>query len=174
AAAVRPLVKRWARQGFAMRLALILLCLVALGSFGFLLFLGSVSATHEIQQLAQRVSVQDEWRLPEWLKGSSFEQTLAARLPSPGDLFKEFTGDQGQLVLPALLGFTQGIADVVSGGLVVLFLSLYWSMNQIHFERLWLSLLPSGRRKQAGDIWRTVEPDIGAYIRSEVIQSLLA
>ena len=174
AAAVRPLVKRWARQGFAMRLALILLFLVALGSFGFLLFLGSVSATHEIQQLAQRVSVQDEWRLPEWLKGSSFEQTLAARLPSPGDLFKEFTGDQGQLVLPALLGFTQDIADVVSGGLVVLFLSLYWSMNQIHFERLWLSLLPSGRRKQAGDIWRTVEPDIGAYIRSEVLQSLLA
>ena len=174
AAAVRPLVKRWVRRGFVMRLALILLCLVALSSFGFLLFLGSVSATHEIQQLAQRVSVQDEWRLPEGLKGSSFEQALAARLPSPGDLFKEFTGDQGQLVLPAILGFTQGITAVVSGGLVVLFLSLYWSMHQIQFERLWLSLLPAGRRKQARDIWRTVEPDIGAYIRSEVVQSLLA
>jgi putative permease len=174
AAAVRPLVKRWVSRGFVMRLALILLCLVALSSFGFLLFLGSVSATREIQQLAQRVSVQDEWRLPEWLKGNSFEQALAARLPSPGDLFKEFTGDQGQLVLPALLGFTQGITAVVSGGLVVLFLSLYWSTHQIQFERLWLSLLPSGQRKQARDIWRTVEPDIGAYIRSEVVQSLLA
>ena len=58
AAAVRPLVKRWVSQGFALRLALILLFLVVLGSFGFLLFLGSVSATREIQQLAQRVSVQ--------------------------------------------------------------------------------------------------------------------
>ena len=64
AAAVRPLVKRWARRGFVVRLALILLYLVALGSFGFLLFLSSVSAIHEIQQLAQTVSVQDEWRLP--------------------------------------------------------------------------------------------------------------
>jgi predicted PurR-regulated permease PerM len=53
-------------------------------------------------------------------------------------------------------------------------LSLYWSINQIHFERLWLSLLPSGQRKQARGIWRTIEPDLGAYIRSEVIQSLLA
>lgn len=174
AAAVRPLVQGWVRRGFIMRLALILLFLVVLGSFGFLLFLGSVSATGEIEQLAQRVAVQDEWRLPEGLKGSSLEQALAGRLPSPGDLFKEFTGDQGQLVLPAILGFTQGLTAVVSGGFVVLFLSLYWSIHQIQFERLWLSLLPAGRRKQARDIWRAVEPDLGAYIRSEVVQSLLA
>src|SRR5687767_8695857 len=122
AAAARPLVERWARQGFVVRLTLILLFLVALGSFGFLLFLGSVSAISELQQLAQAVSVQDEWRLPVWLKGSSIQQVIATRLPSPGDLFKEFTGDQGQLVLPAILGFTQGIAGVVSGGLVILFL----------------------------------------------------
>jgi predicted PurR-regulated permease PerM len=62
----------------------------------------------------------------------------------------------------------------VSGGLIILLLSLYWSINQIHFERLWLSLLPAGQRKQARGIWRTIEPDLGAYIRSEVIQSLLA
>jgi predicted PurR-regulated permease PerM len=63
---------------------------------------------------------------------------------------------------------------MVGGVFVVLLLSLYWSMNQIQFERLWLSLLPPGQRQQARNIWRTVEPDIGAYIRSEVIQSLLA
>jgi predicted PurR-regulated permease PerM len=77
-------------------------------------------------------------------------------------------------VLPAILGFTQGIGVVVTGVFVILFLSIYWSINQIHFERLWLSLLPSGQRKQARGIWRTIEPDLGAYIRSEVIQSLLA
>jgi hypothetical protein len=53
-------------------------------------------------------------------------------------------------------------------------LSIYWSSNQIHFERLWLSLLPSGQRKKARGIWRVVEPDIGAYIRGQIIQSLLA
>jgi len=118
--------------------------------------------------------VMDEWRLPIWLEGSSFQQALFARLPPPSKLFEAVTGDQGQLVLPAILGFTQGIGGGVSGVLVILFLSIYWSINQIHFERLWLSLLPSGQRKQARGIWRTVEPDIGAYIRGEVIQSLLA
>ena len=109
-----------------------------------------------------------------WLEGTSFQQTLVAQLPAPSQLFEAVTGSEGQLVLPALLGFTQGMVDVVSGGLVVLFLSLYWIANQIHFERLWLSLLPSEQRKQARDIWRTIEPDLGAYIRSQVLHSLLA
>jgi len=174
AAALRPLVNRLVRRVFMVRIAWILLYLVALGSFGFLLFLTGKTAISEIQQLSHTVSVQDEWRLPIWLEGSSFQQALVARLPSPSKLFEAVTGDQGQRVLPAILGFTQGIAGVVSGALVILFLSLYWSINQIHFERLWLSLLPSELRKHARGIWRTIEPDLGAYIRSEVVQSLLA
>jgi putative permease len=174
AAALRPLVNHLVGRGFVVRLAWILLYLVALGGFGFLLFQSGKTAINEIQQLTRTVSVQDEWVLPIWLQGSSFQQTLVARLPPPSKLFEAVTGEQGQLVLPALLSFTQGIAGVVSGVLIILILSIYWSMNQIHFERLWLSLLPSGQRKQARGIWRAVEPDIGAYIRSQVIQSLLA
>ena len=77
-------------------------------------------------------------------------------------------------MLPALLGVTQGIGGALSDAFIILFLSIYWSINQGHFERLWLSLLPSGQRSQARDIWRTIELDLGAYIRSEVVQSLLA
>jgi predicted PurR-regulated permease PerM len=174
AAALRPLADRLVGRGFVARVAWILLYLVALGSFSFLLFLTAETAINEIQQLSQTVSVQDAWSLPTWLQGSSFQQFLVAWLPPPSKLFEAVTGDQGQLVLPVILGFTQGIGGVVSGVLVILLLSLYWSINQIHFERLWLSLLPSGQRKQARDIWRTVEPDIGTYVRGEVIQSLLA
>ncbi len=174
AAALRPLVARLTGRGFVGRVAWILLYLVVLGSFGILLFLTGKTAIKEIQQLAQIVSVQDAWRLPIWLEGSPFQQALVARLPPPSQIFEAVTGDQGQLVLPAILGFTQGIGGVVSGVLVILFLSIYWSIDQIHFERLWLSLLPSDQRKQARGIWRTVEPDAGAYIRGEVIQSLLA
>jgi putative permease len=174
AAALRPLINRLVGRGFVVRVAWILLCLVALVSFCFLLFLAVSTAIKEGQQLVHTLSVQDEWRLPIWLEGSSFQQALVARLPPPSKLFEAVTGDQGQLVLPAILGFTQGIGGVVSGVLVILFLSLYWSSNQIHFERLWLSLLPPGQRTQVRDTWRTIELDIGAYIRSQLAHSLLA
>jgi predicted PurR-regulated permease PerM len=173
AAALRPLVKRLVGKRFVVRVAWILIYLMALVSFVFLLYQTGETAINEIQQLGQTVSVQDGWRLPLWLEGSSFQQALVERLPPPSMLFEALTGDQGQLVLPAIIGFTQGIGGVVSGVFIILFLSIYWSTNQTHFERLWLSLLPSSQRKQARDIWQTVEPEIGAYIRGEVIQSLL-
>jgi predicted PurR-regulated permease PerM len=174
AAALRPLVNRLVGRRFMVRMAWILFYLVAFVSFGFLLFQAGKIAINEIQLLAQTVSVQDAWRLPSWLDGSLIQKSLVTLLPPPSQLFLAITGSKGQLVLPAVLGFTQSMGDIVSGILVILFLSIYWSINQIHFERLWLSLLPSGQRKQVRDIWRIVEPDLGAYIRSEVVQSLLA
>ncbi len=174
AAALRPLFNRLIGRSLVVRIAWILLYLIVLGSLGFLLFMTSEFTIKEIQQLGQTISVQDKWVLPVWLEGSSFQQIVLAQLPPPSKLFEAATGSQGQLVLPALLGFTQGIGSIVSAVIVILFLSLYWSINQGHFERLWLSLLPSGQRKQARGIWRRIEPDIGAYIRGELIQSILA
>jgi predicted PurR-regulated permease PerM len=174
AAAMRPLVSRLVQRGILLRVAWVLLYLVVLGSFGFLLFQTGKTAVQEIQQLTHALSARDAWTLPLWLQGSSFDQALVARLPPPSKLFDAITGDQGQLVLPAILGFTQGIGGLVSAVAIIVFLSLYWSINQIHFERLWLSLLPSEIRKHARGIWRTIEPDLGGYIRSELVQSLLA
>lgn len=174
AAATRPLIKRWSARNLALRVVLILLALIVLGGFGFLLFLSGSFALSEIQQLAQQVSVQDAWRQPLWLQGTSLQQALDTRLPPPSELFAAMLGDSGQVVLPAILGLTQGLASIVSGGLVIVFLSLYWNVDQAHFERLWLSLLPVGQRRQAREIWQTLESDLGAYIRSEAVQTLLA
>lgn len=174
AIAVRPVIKHWVKQGLAMRVGLILLYLAILSSLGLFLFMAGRSALNEIQQMTSAVSTQGEWTLPQWLVGTPFQQTLIARLPTPSQLFETVTGDQGQHVLPAILGFTQGLGSLVSGAAIVLFLSIYWSSNQIHFERLWLSLLPPGQRKQVRDIWQTIELDLSIYIRGQVAQSLLA
>lgn len=174
AAAIRPLVQRLVGRVFVIRAAWILLYILVLGSFTFLLFLTGRTIVSEIQFISQNASVRDAWLLPTWLQGTTIQNTIFARLPSPSKLFDAVTGEQGQLVLPAMLGFFQGIGGILSAVFVILFLSIYWSINQVHFERLWLSLLPSGQRRQARGVWRTIEPDIGAYIRSEMIQSLLA
>jgi predicted PurR-regulated permease PerM len=174
AAAMRPLATHLVGKRLPVRLAWIFLYLVILGGLGFLLFLSIENAINEIQLLLKTLSVRDKWVLPVWLHGSSFQQTLISRLPAPSKLVEAITGDQGQLVLPALLGFSQGFSSVVSGILIILFLSIYWSINQVLFERLWLSLLPTDLRKKARGAWRVIESDVGVYLRSEVIQSLVA
>lgn len=173
AATVRPIVRSETRRSFVTRLLLILLYVVSIGIFGLLIFLVGRLLIGDLQQLAQRIAVQSTWVLPPWLEGGLFQQTLDRWLPTPDKLFNAITS-QRQLMLSAVLGFTQGIGGIVSGFVVILLLSIYWSINQNHFERLWLSLLPSELRTHARDIWRTVEHDLGAYTRSEIIQSLLA
>ena len=174
AAAVRPFVSHWVRRGFWARIFWVILYVIGLGTFSLLFFLVGKFILVDIQQLTGILSERSTWPTPVWLQGGMLQQLLPAWSSFSENLLKAFTGDQGQLVLPVLLGFTQGVGSFMSDALVIFFLGAYWSVNQIHFERLWLSLLPSGQRKQARDIWRTIEPDLGAYIRSEVAQSLIA
>ena len=174
AAAARPLFKRPAGQSSLARLGLNMLYLVALGSLLFLLAAGIGAALRDIQELALQVSAQDAWRQPAWLQGSALQDLLDTRLPPPSQLFAAMIGEEGEFVLPAVLGLTQGIFSLLSAALVVLFLSLYWGLDQNHFERLWLSLLPPGQRSQMRDIWQTVEVDLGGYIRRQAGQALLA
>lgn len=175
AATVRPIsiISNGSKRTLVSRLLVILLYLVGLGIFGLLVFFLGRLLTGELQQLSQSISAQSTWMLPASLQGSFVQQVLDRWLPTPDKLFAAITS-QRELMLSVVLGFTQGIGGIVSGFLVILFLSVYWSINQFHFERLWLSLLPSEQRKPAREIWRTLEDNLGAYIRSEVIQSFLA
>jgi predicted PurR-regulated permease PerM len=174
AAMVRPLILDWKSHSWIMRFVLILLYLAGLGGFGYLLLFVGRYVINDVQQLIQTLSVQGVWKMPVWLEGSAFQKVLITWMPTPDKLFEALTGNEGQFVLPAMLNFTGSIGTLVSGILLILLLSVYWSINQIHFERLWLSLLPAEQRKHARGIWRAIEPDLGAYIRSELAQSLLA
>jgi predicted PurR-regulated permease PerM len=106
----------------------------------------------------------------QWPTGSPFQQAMAQQLPSTNDLYQIFTGSLPQTVL----GITLGSFDLLGQLLIVLVLSVYWSADQEHFKRLWLSLLPFERRARARLIWQTLESGLGAYLRSQVIQTVLA
>jgi predicted PurR-regulated permease PerM len=172
--ALRPLVKRLSGLSFFRRLSWVLLYILGLAGFIFLIFTSGRAAFTQIQILVRNLAVLDTWRVPYWLKQSLFNQVVVARLPPPSIFLEAVTGDEGQHVISVLFGLSRDIGSMVTGFLVILFMSIYWSINQIHFERLWLSLLPSAGRKQTRGIWRTIEPEMGAYIRSQVIISLIA
>lgn len=174
AATVRPLVVAWQSRGLILRLGLTLLYVIVMGILGWLILLAGKYVAGDIQQISQTLSVLDAWHLPAWMGGSSFQQSLTAWLPTPNKIFEVIAGEQNQFVLPVVLSFTEGIGGLLSGFLLVMILSIYWSTNQSHFERLWLSLLPSEERKLARNVWRTIELELGAYMRSEMAQSFLA
>ena len=170
AATVRPLVDRFAARGVPRGLALLLTYVICIGGVIALVMILSGPLLTDLQQLAKNVAGSYEQMRTQWPTGSAFQQTLAHQLPSTTDLYQIFTG----LLPQAVLGVTLGTFDLLGQLMIVLVLSVYWSADQEHFKRLWLSLLPFERRARARLIWQTLESGLGAYLRSQVIQSVLA
>lgn len=155
------------------RLQLLLRYFSAIALSIMLIYLSGRFLANDFEQLVEALTEQSTWLLPAWLQGSSIEQFISGWLPTPSQLLAAFVM-QRDLVLSAFLGLTQGLGGALSGFLIIIFLSVYWSFHQSHFQRLWLSLLPAPIRKQARHISLAIEFDLGAYVRSELLQSALA
>ncbi|MBW6472580.1 MAG: AI-2E family transporter [Anaerolineaceae bacterium] len=172
AASVRPLFTRLIGKKIIIRILWILVYFVVIFGLSTLLKFTVQTAATELQSIADGVSAQDKWTLLLWSNSSGL-QSLFARLPTPSVLFQAIIGNEGELVGPALLGIVQGIGGMIAAIAIILVLSVYWSMSQIHFERLWLSLLPPDHRKQVRSIWRKIETTIGQYVRGQILHSIL-
>jgi putative permease len=174
AAAVRPLVDRIAARGLPRGLALLFTYALCVGSVIGLVMILSGPLLENLQQLTKDLASGYEQLKAQWPYGSSLQHSLAQQLPAASDLSQAITGPQGGAVLQTLLGLTLGSFDLLGQLLIVLVLSMYWSADQEHFKRLWLSLLPFEARGRAREVWQNIETGFGAYLRSQVIQSMLA
>ena len=77
-------------------------------------------------------------------------------------------------MLEGVFGIAQNFFSRLGQIAIVIVLSLYWSADQFRFERLSLSLLPEEHHPKALHVWRSIETGVGEYLRSELIQSVLA
>jgi predicted PurR-regulated permease PerM len=134
-----------------------------------------LSLLSELQQLANTFAVGYEHILLIWPEqGGPLQQAVAARLPTSDTFYEALSGGEEFSNLPTMLEIIYNITENVAYFIVVIILSMYWTVDQVRFERLWLSLLSIKYRAPARELWRKIEFTVGAYLRSELIQSLLA
>ena len=171
AAALRPSVEFLINHGLPPTPARVLVYLSLVIGVGLGIFLLSGPLMKELQHLSNYLVVTYNVTYQNWSEGTSIQQAIVERLPA-GDQFNETM--LGAAALQSLFGVTQNVATLIGGAVIIIALSLYWSVDRIHFERLWLSLLPAHRRIQARRIWLKTESTMGAYMRSEIVQSVLA
>lgn len=174
AAATRPYVEILTNRGVKRSLAILLVYLLFIGFLVLLFVAGGSQMLRELQMLADSLAQGYDHIWTEWPDGTAFQKMIIQQLPAPADLYESFSLEQQNSMLQGLLGFTMSSANFIGQLFTVLILSLYWSLDRVHFERLWLSVLPVESRARSRDIWRDIEHDFGAYVRSEVLQSIFA
>lgn len=173
AASIRPLVDRLTTRGLSKAAALLLVYIVAIGGFLLLLLLVGDPLLQELNLSMNRGVIEYEALYRRWEEGGGFRESMLPMLPAP---FNLATADDTEIeqMLPVFISVTRGLAGVIGGILLVLAVSIYWSVDQDRFERLLLSLMPAQRRIYARDSWREIQSAVGDYLRSQIVQSVLA
>ncbi len=77
-------------------------------------------------------------------------------------------------LLRVIVGTTTSVAGWLTQFILLVFIALYWSLERDTVERLWLSLAPAASRQRIRTTWRAIESELGATVRSSLIQVLVA
>ena len=173
--AFHPLIDYFTERKVPRNAALIVSYAIVLGVVAGLLWIMSGPLVRDFEQLSNQIAISYGQIHASWLEdGTTSQQTLAGLIPPPEEIFVAMGDEEG-------FGFFQGLMDITTnligffGGLgLVIILSMYWSADRLHFERLLLSLIAVEQRAQVRMIWRGIDKGVGAYFRSELTQSLLA
>jgi putative permease len=174
AAAVRPIINRLKQRGLKPGLALGLTYAGIIAFVVLMVVMLSRPLSFEARFLVDALGRTYDTGYARWSVGSSFQQLVAARLPPPNVLYESLAAEEGRVLANALLTAGQAVSMVVAALVLVMVVSIYWTLDQAHFERAWLSLVKPDQRARARDIWRATEWGIGSYLRNEAAQAIIA
>ena len=174
-ASLRPLIERLERAGLKRSLSIALVYgLIVLSIVTFILLLFGPLGK-ELQMLITRVSMAYERMALQWPQsGSGFRRAIAKQLPPPSLIYSVLAGQTDVPVLQRAGALAGSIGGTLGKGVMMVILSLYWTVDHARFERLWLSTLPLAPRIRIRRIWREMEVGVGAFARSAVGEMILA
>jgi putative permease len=145
--------------------------------FGFLLALAFTAAYFvffELDPLVQDL-VRVYGNVQSTLLGFASPRTAwVGRLPSTDQIARWWAGDEATVAMVNVATLLTHTGRMITEFMLSIFLSLYWTADRNRFERLWFSLLPAEQRIRTRLVWRKLEADVGAYLRSEIVQTVLA
>jgi putative permease len=174
AAALRPVINAITGRNIPKRLALGIVYFLLIAAIVSSISLITPALLDELQRATDDFVSNYDRAKAEWpQRGTLFQQTLAEQLPPSADFYQALTSEQGVPAIAGVFGIAQNFLSTLGQIAIIIVLSLYWSADQFRFERLGLSFLPEEHHTKALHVWRSMESGVGAYLRSELIQSVL-
>ncbi len=174
AAAFRPLIDALSRGGLRREFSLAISFGLVFAILAALFVAASGPLIADLQQATDDLLMNYERIKKVWQQDQDpLLSNLSDQLPATQDLYDALTGDGSSQAIQAIFGAAEGTFAFLARLAIVLALSLYWSADQVRFERLWLSLLPVEGRARARAMWHDIESGVGASLRREATLSIL-
>lgn len=171
---LQPLVDRLRAWRIPASIAMLLIYLLGSGLLVGAAILAFPILSQEVQQLLADLNASYRAIYSRMTENSMMSEAALSTLPAPASFPTILPGLQRQQITQFLIGTTTGVVDAASQIVLLVFLSIYLVVDQVRFERLWLSVVSPIQRTAARQIYHEIAESIGMYIRSETAQSALA
>jgi putative permease len=162
------------RRGWSRTLAAAVVYLAGFGGLLLLIVAISIPLINELDPLVQDMLILYSNFQSQLVDLSGQRPVYIPRLPTTEQMAAWLASTEGEALMVNAMSVTQYVGGLLGQFALAVVLALYWTADKARFERLWLSLLAPERRVQARNFWRSLEADVGAYVGSELAQSLLA
>ncbi|RIK44914.1 MAG: hypothetical protein DCC55_00850 [Chloroflexi bacterium] len=174
AAALDEPVDALEKRGWPRALAILTVYLSVIGGFAALVVGVSIPMLREIDPLVQDFLIQYSGMQGRVFDFSGERPIYIPRLPTTEQVSSWLVQSEGEGLAQGAMLLMQSVGNLLGQVALATVVGIYWTADQRRFERLWLSVLPPERRAQAREFWRALEREVGSYIRSEVLQSVIA
>jgi predicted PurR-regulated permease PerM len=115
-----------------------------------------------------------EWINKHWAEGSRFERMVADHLPPLEQLSQSMVDVPVSQVANRMFGLGRSLMALIINAVIVVVLSIYWTIDMGRFRWFLTSLVPYGARSRVQRVWQQVEEEVGRFLSGELIQSLAA
>lgn len=163
AAALQPMVS-WLERWMPRLVAMLLVYLLILALLAGLTWIVVPSLVDQIQDFASRIpdltdrAMEFAERLRGNLPGDSFINTVASQLSGLGGI---------------LLRLPLTITSIITGMLLVMFISFYMLLEAGDIQKFFLSLFPRERRSHVSEVASAILQSMGGYVRGVVINGVI-
>jgi predicted PurR-regulated permease PerM len=96
---------------------------------------------------------------------------LPVELPGLGSF--QFTGQVTVASARQVWGYVMSAADIFFGGMVLLLLAFYWTLDGPRIIQSFLPFVPNGQRESIGELISAMETKVGSYIAGQAILCLI-
>ena len=174
AASLRPLIDRLQHRVSPGISVAIVYLMLGLGIVA-MLFLAIGPLYGDVQDLLNHLATTYERVAAQWPESPlEFQRTVANVLPKPDLLYKALSGQTDVPVFQGVASLASGAGSLLGKGITILILSLYWSVDHVRFERLWLTTMPLATRGRVRRVWRDLEEGVGTLLRNTFAQVVLS
>ena len=172
AASLRPLIDRLQHRVSPGISVAIVYLMLGLGIVA-MLFLAIGPLYGDVQDLLNHLATTYERVAAQWPESPlEFQRTVANVLPKPDLLYKALSGQTDVPVFQGVASLASGAGSLLGKGITILILSLYWSVDHVRFERLWLTTMPLATRGRVRRVWRDLEEGVGTLLRNTFADKL--